>query len=106
MQIDPTAESGNESPGSHKPASRLTILLLTLLWLVVLFMRHDFWNWESPRPLLFGFLPVGLWWQALVSFAASFTLALFVRFAWPHHLEDATEPQAGPRDPTSTESKA
>lgn len=88
MQIDPTTESGDASKKSRRPASPITIALLTLLWLAVLFLRNDFWNWETPRPLLFGFLPVGLWWQALVSLAASLTLALFVRFAWPYHLED------------------
>ena len=38
--------------------------------------------------LLFGFLPVALWWQALVSLLAAGLMALMVRFAWPFDLED------------------
>jgi hypothetical protein len=58
---------------------------------VVLFLRHDFWNWDTPHPLLFGFLPIGLWWQAMVSLLACLMMALFVKFAWPQHLEDELE---------------
>ena len=31
--------------------------VLTLLFLLVLFLRHDYWNWDTPGYLLFGFLP-------------------------------------------------
>ena len=66
-------------------------LWLTLVFLLVLFLRHDYWNWSEPRPLLFGFLPVGLWWQGVVSIFAAVMMALMVKFAWPAHLEEQTE---------------
>jgi len=61
--------------------------LLTLIFLLVLFLRHDYWNWDTPGYLLFGFLPVGLWWQALVTILASVMMWLMVTLAWPSHLE-------------------
>jgi len=60
---------------------------LTLIFLLVLFLRHDYWNWDTPGYLLFGFLPVGLWWQALVTISASIMMWLMVTLAWPSHLE-------------------
>ena len=61
---------------------------LTLVAGAVLFFRHDYWNWTKAQPLLFGFLPVGLWWQALLCLAASGMMWLMVTFAWPGHLEE------------------
>jgi hypothetical protein len=90
-------------PGPRRPArqrSRATLVLLTLAALVVLVLRHDYWNWDTPHPLLFGFLPVGLWWQALVSVLACALMWLMVRFAWPQELEDAAlEVEASRRGP-------
>ena len=54
----------------------------------VLVLRHDYWNWDTPHPLLFGFLPVGLWWQGMVSVLACGMMWLMVRFAWPGELEE------------------
>jgi hypothetical protein len=66
----------------------MTIALLTIVAIVVFVLRHDYWNWDTPYPLLFGFLPVGLWWQGLVSLLACVMMWLMVRFAWPQELED------------------
>ena len=66
----------------------MTIALLALVAIGVLVLRHDYWNWDTPYPLLFGFLPVGLWWQGLVSLLACGMMWLMVRFAWPQELED------------------
>jgi hypothetical protein len=54
----------------------------------LLVMRNDFWQWDEPGHLLFGALPVGLWWQALATVLASVTMALMVRLAWPGKLEE------------------
>jgi hypothetical protein len=64
--------------------------ILTLIFLLVLFLRHDYWNWDTPGYLLFGFLPVGLWWQALVTILASIMMWLMVALAWPSHLEKSS----------------
>ena len=69
----------------------LSVVAVVCTLAVVLVLRHDYWNWDTPYPLLFGFLPVGLWWQALVSICASIMMAMFVQFAWPQYLEDELE---------------
>ena len=80
--------------------SRPAAVFLLLAVLLVLFLRNDFWNWNTPGYLLFGFLPVGLWWQGLVSILASILMWLMVRLAWPAHLEQAEhESTANPGSP-------
>ena len=66
--------------------------MLIAVLILVLALRHDFWNWDTPGYLLFGFLPVGLWWQGMVSICATLMMWLMVTFAWPGDLEvDAIE---------------
>jgi hypothetical protein len=84
-----TETSGTDEPTrKSRPASAGVILLLALVALIVFILRHDYWNWDTPYPLLFGFLPVGLWWQGVVSILAAVMMWMMVKFAWPQHLED------------------
>ncbi len=69
--------------------------LLTFVFLIVLFLRHDYWNWNTPGYLLWDFLPIGLWWQAGVCFLASVMMGLMVHLAWPTHLEEKAEHPTG-----------
>ena len=62
-------------------------ILLTLLVATVYLLHQDFWNWNKVQPLLFGFLPIGLAYHAAYSLAAAALMWVFVRFAWPAHLE-------------------
>ncbi|MFN3242656.1 MAG: hypothetical protein ACE37K_14225 [Planctomycetota bacterium] len=50
-------------------------------------LHYDFWFW-GDRSVAFGFLPVGLLFQALISLGAAIAWALVVRFAWPTHIEE------------------
>jgi hypothetical protein len=86
---EPSAERGPGEPTRTRPRSAATYAFLTLAAIGVLVMRHDYWNWDTPYPLLFGVLPVALWWQALVSLSACVLMWLMVRLAWPYELEDA-----------------
>jgi len=65
-------------------------LLITLTALVYL-LHQDFWFWKTARPLVFGFLPVGLFYHACYTLGAAALMALLVRHAWPAHLERDTE---------------
>jgi chromate transport protein ChrA len=71
-------------------------VLLTVLVIAVYLLHQDFWNWNRARPLIFGFLPVGLAYHAAYSVLAALTMALLVKFAWPRHLED-TEAHVHPK---------
>ena len=49
-------------------------------------LHYDFWYWDD-RTLLFGFMPIGLGYQALISILAGVAWALVVRYAWPTEVE-------------------
>ena len=63
-------------------------------FIAVLAVAHyDFWFW-SDRSVVFGFMPIGLFYQAMISLAAGIAWALVVKHAWPTWVEawaDATD---------------
>ena len=62
--------------------------MLTALVLLAFFALHqDVWFWRTARPLVFGFVPIGLFYHALFSVAAALLMWLLVKYAWPSHLE-------------------
>ena len=88
MLVQEPSDGESRPSAPRRRRSAPVLVLLTLAAVTVLILRHDYWFWDTPYPLLFGFLPVGLWWQGLVSILASVLMALTVRFAWPQELED------------------
>jgi len=66
--------------------------ILLLVAVVALYALHqDFWFWRTAHPLVFGFIPIGLFYQGCFSVAASLLMWLLVRMAWPDHLEEEIE---------------
>ena len=61
---------------------------VALLTLVAYVLHQDFWFWRSARPLVFGFLPIGLFYHAAYTLASSVLLWVIVRRHWPAHLEE------------------
>lgn len=56
---------------------------------VILYSLHqDFWFWREARPLVFGFLPIGLFYHACYTLAAAALMWLMARYCWPSHLEN------------------
>ena len=53
-------------------------ILLTCLVAAVYILHQDFWNWKEADPLVFGFLPIGLAYQAGYSILASLMMAVLV----------------------------
>lgn len=73
----------------HSEASvRMKWVVLILVVSAVYVAHQDFWNWTRVEPLLFGFLPIGLWYHAAYSLLASALMWLLVKFAWPKSLEE------------------
>jgi hypothetical protein len=52
------------------------------LFLLLLVLHHDWWFWSDGR-LVFGFLPVGLGYQVLISLAAGLLWGWAALYAWP-----------------------
>ncbi len=65
--------------------------ILLVVAVVALYVLHqDIWFWRSSY-LVFGFIPIGLFYHAMFSVAAALLMWLLVTFAWPSHLEREVE---------------
>jgi len=65
-----------------------TLLVIAIATLYIL--HQDIWFWRSSY-LVFGFIPIGLFYQGLFSVAAALLMWPLVTFAWPSHLEREVE---------------
>lgn len=72
--------------------------LLVIAVIVVYVLHQDFWFWRTARPLIFGFIPIGLFYHACFAVLASLLLWLLVKHAWPSHLEREIENQTHARE--------
>ena len=65
---------------------------LLVIAVVILYILHqDFWFWRTAQPLVFGFIPIGLFYHACFSVAAALLMWMLVKYAWPSHLEEEIE---------------
>jgi hypothetical protein len=66
-------------------------MLLSSLVVAAMYVLHqDFWFWRAARPLVFGFLPIGLFYHASYTIATAAMLWWLVRRHWPAHLDPST----------------
>ena len=66
--------------------------VLLIFLVVILYVLHqDFWFWDTAHPLIFGFLPISLFYHASFSLVASLLMWLLVKHAWPSQLEREIE---------------
>jgi len=56
--------------------------VVTLVAITLFVLHQDFWNWSNSR-LVFGCMPVGLFYHACYSLAAAALWAFAIKFAWP-----------------------
>jgi len=83
---------------TSRPMNRPGLLLATLF---LYGLHQDFWFWRSARPLLLGFLPIGLVYHAAYCAACTLLLWRLVSRAWPQYLEDEAEAASGHEPPRS-----
>jgi hypothetical protein len=69
--------------------------LLVIIVGVLYVLHQDFWFWRAARPLVFGFLPVGLFYHACYTVATVLVMMLLVRIAWPSELEEGVGEERG-----------
>ena len=53
-------------------------------------LHQDVWFWREARPLVFGFLPIGLFYHAAYTAACALLLWLLVKITWPGHLDPSS----------------
>lgn len=70
-------------------------ILLVVAVAALYILHQDIWFWRSSY-LVFGFIPIGLFYHAVFSVAAALLMWLLVTYAWPSHLErEVEETQSG-----------
>lgn len=69
----------------------MRLVSVALVTALVYVLHQDFWFWHSARPLVFGFLPVGLAYHAAYTLGISLLMLYLVRWHWPGHLDEANE---------------
>jgi hypothetical protein len=67
---------------------QLKTLALAIAIVALYALHQDIWFWRSARPLVFGFLPVGLAYHGAYCIAAALLMWTLTTVAWPHHLEE------------------
>jgi hypothetical protein len=70
-------------------------ILLVVAVAALYILHQDVWFWRSSY-LVWGFIPIGLFYQGCFSIAAALLMWLLVSYAWPSHLErevEETEPR-------------
>ena len=70
---------------------------MALVIALVYVAHQDFWVWRSARPLVFGFLPIGLAYHAAYTLGVSVLMLHLVRAHWPTHLDDPDDDSASER---------
>ena len=68
-----------------------------IFFLALLFLHQDFWNWSSEE-MVWGGVPIGLFYHALFSLACSGLGAWAVLRAWPSDWEQYAENEGKPRE--------
>jgi hypothetical protein len=59
------------------------------LVLILLIAHQDNWNWHDDS-LVWGFIPIGLFYHACISVAAGFVWFLATIFMWPKELDSVS----------------
>jgi len=65
---------------------------------LLLILHQDNWFWTDDT-LVFGFMPIGLFWHACLSIAASVTWFLATKIAWPIDDETVKQLAVSPSEP-------
>lgn len=70
-----------------------------LVWLLVaalIVVHQDNWFWENGY-LVFGFMPIGLFFHACISIAAGIVWYLATLYCWPEEMIESVVEETGAR---------
>ena len=62
--------------------------ILASMVIAVYLLHQDLWFWRTAQPLVFGFLPIGLFYHAVFCLLCSVVMILLVKFAWPVQFDE------------------
>ena len=69
--------------GPVRSKSGVAALLIAVMYA----LHQDIWFWRTPA-VVFGILPIGLFYHAAYTLVTSLLLWLLIRLIWPAHLEN------------------
>ena len=64
----------------------------TLIVLALYALHQDAWFWDDATPVVFGVLPIGLFYHVAYTVLTAIVMAVLVKTCWPRHLESDTPP--------------
>jgi hypothetical protein len=70
----------------------MTTAVAALLVAALYLLHQDLWFWRVARPLVFGVLPIGLFYHVAYTLVTSLLLWVLVRMLWPWHLDTERSP--------------
>jgi hypothetical protein len=73
----------------------------TLIVLGLYALHQDVWFWNDATPLVFGVLPIGLFYHVAYTIVTAVVMAVLVTTCWPSRLDSETGASAG--EPARTE---
>lgn len=83
---------------------RSSLVPVVVISMVLLVLHQDYWLWTNPT-LVFGFLPIGLFWHLCISLAAVLGWAVVTHFYWPFdsehfasNIDDKSSLEADPQE--------
>lgn len=65
-----------------------------VLVILLLILHQDNWFWESDT-LVFGFMPIALFYHACISLAAGSVWFIATKVAWPEELIESVAKESG-----------
>jgi hypothetical protein len=61
---------------------------LAILVAIFYALHQDVWFWRQAQPVVFGVLPIGLFYHACYTLAVSALVWVLIKYAWPEHLDE------------------
>jgi hypothetical protein len=59
-----------------------------VLVILAYILHQDIWFWRTARPLVFGFLPIGLFYHVAYVMGLALLFWMLVNYFWPSHLDE------------------
>jgi len=86
----------------ENPSLKTGRLIIASLVILLIILHQDNWNWDNTN-LVFGVIPVTLFYHMCISVGASLVWFLATKIAWPDELEEKVLIEVGEVTPEGGE---